>query len=492
MATCCCVCTSASDTHRKAYREGRYSKAKALQRLLTTSYHAKLLAVKRVVQNRGAKTPGVDGIIWSTSQQKIEAVTTLKRRGYKIKPLKRIYIPKKNKKLRPLSIPSMTCRGQQSLHLLALEPIAETVVDKNSYGFRPLRSTADAIQQCFNILCKRNSAQYILEGDIKACFDSISSKWLINNVPMDKAMLTKWLKAGYIEKEQWHPTEQGTPQGSLISPCLLLIVLSGLETAIKKAVSDCKDNVNVCIYADDFIVTCTTKEVLENKVKPAVAVFLEERGLLLSEEKTKITHINDGFDFLGVNIRKYNGKCITKPAKSNVKRFLADIRETIKKYGASKTEDLILQLNHKIRGWANHYQYVCASQTFSYVDHEIFQAIWRWCLRRHPNKGKQWIKTKYFQQTALRDWLFFAKVKHKGKEPTIVRLSHASKTPIKRHAKIKAEATPYDPTYHEYLGERLKKRLKERQSSIRPKWWLLWSETLKIKDDKLGHIKMPL
>lgn len=476
----------------KAYREGRYGKVKALQRLLTTSYHAKLLAVKRVVQNRGAKTPGVDGIIWSTPQQKIKAVATLKRRGYKTKPLKRIYIPKKNKKLRPLSIPSMACRGQQSLHLLALEPIAETVADKNSYGFRPLRSTADAIQQCFNILCKRNSAQYILEGDIKACFDSISSKWLINNVPIDRAMLTKWLKAGYIEKEQWHPTEQGTPQGSLISPCLLIIVLGGLETAIKTAVADYKDNVNVCIYADDFIVTCTTKEVLENKVKPAVAAFLEERGLLLSEEKTKITHINDGFDFLGVNIRKYNGKCITKPAKSNVKRFLVDIRETIKKYGASKTEELILQLNLKIRGWANYYQYVCASQTFSYVDHKIFQAIWRWCLRRHPNKGKQWIKTKYFQRTVFRDWLFFAKVKHKGKEPTIVRLSHAAKTPIKRHTKIKAEATPYNPIYHEYLGERLKKRLKERQNSIRPKWWLLWGETLKLKDDKLGHTNMAL
>ena len=218
----------------KAYREGRYGKVKALQRLLTTSYHAKLLAVKRVVQNKGAKTPGVDGMIWSTPKQKLEAVKTLKRRGYKTKPLKRIYIPKKNGKSRPLSIPSMQCRGQQSLHLLALEPIAETIADKNSYGFRPLRSTADAIERCFNVLCKQNAAKYIMEGDIRACFDSISKTWMQNNVPMDKLMLTKWLEAGYIDKGHWHATEQGTPQGSLISPCILIVVLSGLETAIKK------------------------------------------------------------------------------------------------------------------------------------------------------------------------------------------------------------------------------------------------------------------
>lgn len=476
----------------KAYREGRYGKVKALQRLLTTSHHAKLLAVKRVVQNKGAKTPGVDGIIWSTPQQKMEAVATLKRHGYRTKPLKRIYIPKKNGKTRPLSIPSIRCRGQQSLHLLSLEPIAETIADKNSYGFRPLRSTADAIKQCFLILCRKSSAEYILEGDIRACFDSISKTWLQQNVPMDKLMLTKWLDAGYIDKEQWHPTEQGTPQGSLISPCILIVVLSGLEAAVKRAAANCEDNVNVCVYADDFIITCTTKETLETVVKPAVVAFLKERGLTLSEEKTNITHINDGFDFLGMNIRKYNGKCIIKPAKSNVKRFLADIRETIKKNGAAKTEEVILQLNLKIRGWANYYQHVCAKQTFSYVDHAIFQSLWRWCLRRHPNKGKRWIKTKYFQQTAFRNWLFFAKVKNKNEEPTIVRLSHASKTPIKRHIKIKAEATPFNPIHHEYLGERLRKRLKERKIPRRPKWWLLWGETLKLKDDKLGHSNVAL
>lgn len=136
------------------------------------------------------------------------------------------------------------------------------------------------------------------------------------------------------------------------------------------------------------------------------------------------------------------------------------------------------------------YQHVCAKQTFNYVDHAIFQALWRWCLRRHPNKGKQWVKTKYFKQTVFRSWIFSAKVKHEGKEPTTVRLAEASKIPIIRHVKIRAEATPYDPSHHEYLGERLRKRLRERRTPIRPKWYSLWGETLKLKDDKLGHMKV--
>lgn len=234
----------------KAYREGRHGKVKALQRLLTTSYHAKLLAVKRVVQNKGGKTPGVDGVIWSTHQHKIEAARSLKRRGYKTKPLKRIYIPKRNGKPRPLSIPPILCRGQQSLYLLALEPIAETIADKNSYGFRPLRSTADAIAQCFITLSRKASSQYILEGDIKGCFDNINKSWLVSNIPTDKVMLKKWLDAGYFEKGKIFPTEQGLAQGGILSPTALVITLSGLETAVK-AVTKRKDKVNVCIYADD-------------------------------------------------------------------------------------------------------------------------------------------------------------------------------------------------------------------------------------------------
>jgi len=200
----------------KAFRAGKYRKAKALQWILTHSFYAKLLAIKRVTSNKGAKTPGVDNVIWNTPAKKMQAALSLKRRGYQTKPLKRIYIPKKQKgKTRPLSIPVMACRGQQALHLLSLEPISEMIVDKNAYGFRPFRSTADAIDRCFKALSQRNTAKYILEGDIRSCFDKISHEWLLKNTFMDNEILRKWLSAGYIENRKLNPTISGTPQGGL-------------------------------------------------------------------------------------------------------------------------------------------------------------------------------------------------------------------------------------------------------------------------------------
>lgn len=319
----------------KAYREGRHNRATALQRLLTCSLSAKLLAVKRVVENRGGKTPGVDNVIWKTAGQKWRAALALKRQGYRPQPLKRIYIPKQTGKLRPLSIPAMHCRAMQALHLLALEPVAEMMADKNAYGFRPLRSTVDAIEQCFIVLASKNRAPFVLEADIQSCFDRINKSWLLENIPMDRKILKQWLEAGYMEKGQWYPSMDGTPQGAIISPTLLNITLSGLEAAAKRAASP-KDKVNVCVYADDFIITGATKSVLEEKVKPAVEHFLRQRGLNLSPEKTRVTHISEGFDFLGVNLRKYNGKYLQRPARDNTLRFLRDIRTVIKAHGNAR------------------------------------------------------------------------------------------------------------------------------------------------------------
>ena len=199
----------------KAVSEGRHGRVKSLQWLLTHSFHAKVLAVKRVVQNKGGKTPGVDKVIWRTPQQKIEAALSLTRKSYQTQPLKRIYIPKKDGRLRPLSIPTMKCRAMQAIHLLALDPIAEFYADKNSYGFRPKRSTADALGACFISLARKCSAQWIFEADIKSCFDKISHDWLRENIPMDKEILSKWLSAGYIDDGAFHQTEFGTPQGGL-------------------------------------------------------------------------------------------------------------------------------------------------------------------------------------------------------------------------------------------------------------------------------------
>ncbi|MCB1111027.1 MAG: group II intron reverse transcriptase/maturase, partial [Chlamydiia bacterium] len=336
----------------KAIKQGRYGKAKALQWLLTHSFYAKLLAVRRVTQNKGKNTPGVDRVIWRTPNQKMKAVNALQRRGYKASPLRRIHIPKKNGKLRPLGIPSMVDRAQQALHLLALEPAAEILADKNSYGFRPKRSIHDAIQQCFIVLSKKQAPQWILEGDIKSCFDKISHEWMLNNIMMDRSILLQRLKAGFIEKDIFHRTTEGTPQGGIASPVLANITLDGLEKAIK-SISTKGDKINFVRYADDFICTAATKEVLEQKVQPVIINFLKERGLELSLEKTKITHINVGFDFLGFNLRKYEDKLLIKPAKKGIKAFLDNIRDTIKSMRGCKTSDLISALNPKIKGWAN-------------------------------------------------------------------------------------------------------------------------------------------
>jgi group II intron reverse transcriptase/maturase len=284
----------------KATQAGKRGKVKALQRLLTHSFSGKALAVKRVTENQGKRTPGVDGKTWNTPQEKAVAIQMLRQRGYHPKPLRRIYIPKSNGGKRPLSIPCMSCRAMQALYLLALDPVAETTADPNSYGCRKERSPADAIEQCFKALGKARSPQWILEGDIKACFDKISHDWLLTHIPMDKSILRKWLKAGFMEKQVLHPTEEGTPQGGICSPVIANLALDGLERKLleryPKPKTGYNAKVNFVRFADDFIVTGISKELLEQEVKPLVEQFMRERGLTLSAEKTVITHIEDGFD----------------------------------------------------------------------------------------------------------------------------------------------------------------------------------------------------
>lgn len=216
----------------KATQLGRWGKVKALQRLLTCSFSGKALAVKRVTGNKGKRTSGVDRALWSTSQSKLKAIQSLRRRGYQPQPLRRVYIPKSNDKLRPLGIPTMKDRTMQALYLMALEPIAETCADRNSYGFRRGRSTADAIEQCFTALSGADAPEWILEGDIKGCFDHISHSWMLAHIPVDTYILEKWLKSGYLEHSNWFATEAGTPQGGIISPTLANLTLDGLEVLL--------------------------------------------------------------------------------------------------------------------------------------------------------------------------------------------------------------------------------------------------------------------
>jgi RNA-directed DNA polymerase len=448
----------------QATKESRWGKVRALQHLLTHSYSGKVLAVRRVTENDGKKTPGVDQEIWDTPEKKTQAVHTLKRRGYQSQPLRRVYIPKSDgKTMRPLGIPTMKDRAQQALYLLALVPVVETTADKNSYGFRQQRSCADAIKQCFLALRSANT-QWILEGDIKSCFDKISHDWLLAHVPMDRVILQKWLKSGYMEKHVLHETTDGTPQGGIISPALANCALDGLERLLRekypaekrlKSLGGGKPCVNLVRYADDFVITSKSKELLEGEIKPLVEQFLQERGLELSPTKTVITHVEKGFDFLGQNVRRYpNGKLLIKPSKKNVKTFLGGIRQAIKAALGMSAADLIDQLNPKIRGWANYHRHVVSKRTFGRVDHALFSSLWQWARRRHPNKNPRWFKSKYFERRGDRDWSFFGESCDDEGRPKKVWLFHAKSTPIKRHVKVKGEANPYDPTYETYFEER--------------------------------------
>ncbi len=447
----------------KAIKIGRYAKAKALQWLLSHSFYSKLLAVKRVTQNSGKKTPGVDGVIWKTDKQKINAAYALTRKGYQAQPLRRMYIPKKNGKLRALGIPTKTDLAQQALYLLGLIPIAEILADQNSYGFRPKRATHDAIAQCFTLLSNRHSPQWIMEGDIKACFDKISHEWLEKNVMLDKSVLKQWLKAGFMEKEAFYDTEEGTPQGGIISATFANLTLDGLEKVVLD-ISKAGEKIHFVRYADDFICTASSKEILETRVQPAIINFLKERGLELSIEKTKITHINDGFDFLGFNIRKYDKKLLIKPSESSVKKFTDELRESIKKLGNASTAGMIANLNSKIRGWANYYRSCVAKVIFNNIDKVVFDSIWRMLKRKHPNKNVTWIRSKYFMSIGSGNWCFFTKVKTtKGlKLYTLIKASH---TKIRRHIKIKGRATPFDSDFDDYFIKRENRREQERINS---------------------------
>jgi RNA-directed DNA polymerase len=449
----------------KAVRQGRWGKVRALVYLLTHSFSGRALAILRVTTNQGATTPGVDGEIWDTPELKAAAFTRLRRHGYRPRPLRRVYIPKSNGKRRPLGIPCLVDRAQQALHLLALDPIQETTADRNSYGFRVGRCCADALDQCHKVLGKRDSATWVLEGDIKSCFDRISHAWLETHVPMDRVILRRWLQAGYLEQGVFFATTDGTPQGGIISPTLANAALDGLEALLRRRFGASRrqrerNKVHLVRYADDFIITGTSRTLLRYGVQPLVEHFLHQRGLELSHEKTSITRSEDGFDFLGQNVRRLGGKLLLRPARKNVQAFLTKIGDELRQHGGCLTAgDLIQRLNPKIRGWALYHRHASSRRTWAHVDDRITRKLWQWARRRHRNKPAGWVRAKYFTQRGHREWMFRGTIPDAQGRPQTVTLYRASATRLERHVKVRGEAHPYDPTWELYFEERLARQM---------------------------------
>lgn len=470
----------------KATQEKKWNTVKRLQYLLTHSFHAKALAVRRVTTNKGKKTAGVDGEIWSTPAMKMRAVLSLTDKGYKAKPLRRVYIEKKDKKKkRPLGIPTTYDRAMQALYALALEPVAETTADTKSFGFRKGRCCQDACEYIFTALSRKVSPEWILEGDIKGCFDNISHEWLVENIPMDKSVLKQFLRAGFIFKGELFPTEDGTPQGGVISPILANMALDGMQKVLSDRFHTNRlgkvdirfknaHKVNLVRYADDFIVTAATEEIAL-EAKELIKEFLKTRGLELSDEKTVVTHINDGFDMLGWTFRKWNGKLIVKPSKKSIQAIVRNLSDTILKRGKAWNQDvLIMKLNQQIRGWTNYHQSVCANEAFAHLDYILYELLWRWAKRRHPKKGQWWISTKYWHRRGTQNWVFSTDTKE------LIRVDH---TPIVRHTKVRETANPFLDT--EYFKQR---KFNQGMKKLSGRFKLIW----KNQDGCCYHCGMPL
>jgi RNA-directed DNA polymerase len=304
----------------------------------------------------------------------------------------------------------------------------------------------------------------VLEGDIRACFDELSHDWLLAHIPMDKAILHTWLKAGYIERNVLHLTDAGTPQGGICSPVIANLALDGLEARLRTAFpryvwnghTQVCPKVNFIRLADDFVIPGATKALLEDAVKPLIEAFLKERGLHLSPEKTVITHMAEGFDFLGQHLRTYAGKLLIKPSAKSIKTVLRNVRGVMKANKSAAAGSLICPVvNPIIRGWAMYHRHVVSANVFQSVDHAMFQALWRWAKRRHPQKGAQWVKARYFHTVGERHWVFSGKARGPTGQLQAVHLFTPHSLPITRHTKIKGEANPYDPHWELYLEQRL-------------------------------------
>jgi RNA-directed DNA polymerase len=436
----------------RARKLGQWKQLRRLQKLLQKSYANLLISVRQITQiNQGKNTPGIDKEVIKTPEGRVKLVNNWVMP--QAKPTRRVYIPKSNGKKRPLGIPTTRDRVAQNIVKNYLEPEWEAVFEPNSYGFRAGRSCHDAIGQVFNRFRDSTAGRnkWILDADIKGCFDNLAHESILNSIKSTPGenLIRDWMKAGYVYEGIKHPTDTGTPQGGICSPLLSNIGLHGLEKMVKTHNS----KLGIIRYADDFIITSKTIEEIE-EILPRVKHWLAERGLELSTEKTKIVHIDEGFDFLGFNVRSYKEKLLIKPQKEKVLALCKEVGKTIKKMATVRQEILIKKLNPILRGFANYYQRVVSKRTFSYISHRVWQYLWNWCKRRHNKKGLKWVKKKYFHRIKGVDWKFCCMTE--GRKGTInpLHLYNIGMTPIVRHTKIAGTNSPFDAELDDYWKKR--------------------------------------
>lgn len=451
----------------RATQQGQWRQVRSLQKLLLRSDSNLLLSVRHVTQvNAGKRTPGVDGRVALNADARGRLVRDLRQRqGHRVRPVRRVYIPKASGKLRPLGIPTIEDRVRQHVVKTALEPSWEARFEANSYGFRPGRSQQDAMASLYTRLHGRTTMRWVLDADIRGAFDHISHAFILRrlgNFPA-RRQIERWLTAGYLEHGSFFATTGGTPQGGIVSPLLANIALDGLGDLLGRYRSP-KDKrhgqFGFTRYADDFVVTAPSRDRLE-QVVPEIQQWLAERGLELNDEKTRIEPIEAGFDYLGFTFRHFDGKLLIKPQKSKVLGKLREIKGWLRQHPQIPTDRAIAHLNPIIRGWAQYYRHVVSAKVFGYFDHRMYQMLWSWAKRRHPKKPARWIKARYFRTIDRQKWVFTSDTMNRRGQNVTVRLVDARR-PIRRHVLVKGTASPMDPSLARYWGERRKRLVEAR------------------------------
>lgn len=471
----------------RATRDGDWKTVNRLQKLLLRSYSNRVLAVRRVTQvNHGRHTPGIDKVLVKTPAARGKLVDELRSyQPWRAKPTKRVYIPKANGTHRPLGIPVIRDRALQAMVKTALEPSWEARFEGSSYGFRPGRSCHDAIQQVYNLGRAGLTRHWILDADIEGAYDRISHAFLLETLGPcpGRHLIKQWLKAGYMECDTWHATEEGTPQGGVVSPLLLNVALHGMEAAL--GISHTRRGRNLTDralvrYADDFVVFCRSQASAE-QARVELATWLAQRGLALSEDKTRIVHIEMGFDFLGWHVRQYRApatrsgwKLLIRPSSASIQRIKDRLRAEWLSLRGANVQAIVSRLNPVVRGWALYHRTQVASQTFHALDYYMYQREVRSVRYAHPRKSWTWLRHQYwgaFRQGHNDHWVF-------GDRQTGQHVLKFAWIPIRRHTLVRGSASPDDPALQDYWRQRAvaairtlspsKQRLTRRQGGICP------------------------